>query len=59
MVLVVVFLLQKELLVGKIDGEGTDGDTKAWECILVTVEPRELALVSPSVSFSPRIVRHC
>lgn len=57
-VVIVGVFLQHQLFVGKVNCESANGDSEAGESRLEPVEPGELALISPGVSFGPRVAAH-
>lgn len=56
--MVVLLRLLDQLVVNQVSRKGHSGDAEAGESRLESVEARELALVSPRVSFGPGIAAH-
>ena len=54
----VIILLRNELVVCKVDGKSSNGDSETWKSGLETIKAAELALISPGVSLSPRVRTH-
>lgn len=56
--MVVLLRLLDQLVVNQVGRKGHSGDAEPRESRLESVEARELALVSPRVSFGPGIAAH-